>query len=58
MMPTTRKTNGLLLRVASDEVTCEAPNTRLSKRYNTARLAKRRKNTRELQTGFTEQPEH
>ena len=41
MTPTTRKTNGLLLRAASDEVTCEAPNRRLSKRYNTARLAKR-----------------
>ena len=41
MTPTTRKTNGLLLRVASDEVTCEAPNRRLSKRNNRPRLAKR-----------------
>ena len=41
MAPTTRKTNGLLPRVASDEVTCEAPNRRLSKRYHRARLAKR-----------------
>ena len=48
MTPITRKTNGLLPRVASDEVTCEAPNRRPSKRYTTARLAKRRENTREL----------
>ena len=35
------KANGLLPRAASDAVTCEAPNRNLSKRYNTARLAKR-----------------
>ena len=58
MTPTTLKTHGLLPRVASDEVTCEAPNTRRPERYNTARRAKRRENSRELQTGFREQPEH